>query len=114
MAVHDFTYTVYPMKVETVPRSDTDATPIIATVTVDLVAVDKADDTKTITMTQTKTLTHTHLQSRALPSGFIPLASVTTEKLIEWWSDGIDTDELDAFTTWQLYGWQEVDPNREE
>ena len=114
MAVHAFTYEFWIKEIEVVARSDTDPTPIVSSVTCDILATDQADNTKTIWMEETVALTHTHLQSIDLPSGFIPVASVTNEKLYEWFTAGMTADGLDAFTTWKLYGWEEVDPTREE
>ena len=114
MAVHAFTYEFWVKRVDVVARSDTDPTPIVCSVTADILATDKADDTKTIWMEETVALTHTHLQPKDLPSGFIPVASVTNEKLYEWFTANMTADGLDAYTTWKLYGWEEVDPTREE
>ena len=114
MAVHAFTYEFWVKKVEVVARSDIDPTPIVSSVTCDILATDKADDTKTIRMEETVALTHTHLQSRDLPSGFIPVAAITNEKLHEWFTANMTSEALDAYTTWKLYGWEEVDSITEE
>ena len=56
---------------ETTFRSGTDRTPIVAQVTVDVTAVDQADDTKTITIRETRALKYGYLQSAAtLPQSF--------------------------------------------
>ena len=50
MAVHAFTYEFWIKEIEVVARSDTDPTPIVSSVTCDILATDQADNTKTIWM----------------------------------------------------------------
>ena len=110
MAIHNFDYTYEFVSCETTFRSGTDKTQIIAQVTVDITAVDKADDTKTITTRETRALSYGYLQSAAtLPESFIEVANVTNNKMIDWFKDGTSTTDLDGFYTWKLYGYAEMD-----
>jgi len=110
MAIHNFDYTYEFVKCETTFKSGTDRTPIVAQVTVNITAVDKADDTKTITTEETRALSYGYLQSASeLPDSFIQLSSVTSDKMIEWFKEGTPTEDLDGFYTWKLYGYAEMD-----
>ena len=80
--------------------------------TVRVTAVDQADNTKTISSNETKSLNYFYLQDADLPGSFIPIANVTNQNMIDWFTEGVVDAEIDAFLTWQLYGWAEVDPTQ--
>jgi hypothetical protein len=109
MALHNFDYTYEFVNCETTFKSGTDRTPIVAQVTVNITAVDKSDDTKTITTQETRALNYGLLQSQTLPDSFIPIASLTNDQMIDWFKAGVATADLDGFYTWQLYGHAEMD-----
>jgi len=110
MAIHNFNYTYEFVSCETVFKNGTDNTPIVSQVTIDITAVDQADDTQTITTRETRALDYHYLQSAIeLPESFIQLGSVTTNQMIEWFKAGTTTEDLDGFYTWQLYGYAEMD-----
>jgi len=109
MALHNFDYTYEFVNCETTFKSGTDRTAIVAQVTVNVTAVDKADNTKTITTKETRALNYGLLQSQELPDSFIPIASLTNDQMIDWFKAGTTTADLDGFYTWQLYGYAEMD-----
>ena len=110
MAIHNFDYTYEFVSCETTFKSGTDKTPIVAQVVVDVTAVDQADNTKTITIRETRALDYGYLQSATeLPESFIPLSSVTSDKMIEWFKAGVSDADRDGYYTWQLYGYAEMD-----
>ena len=110
MAMHNFNYTYEFVSCETTFKSGTDRTPIVAQVVVDVTAVDQADDTKTITIRETRALSYGYLQSAAeLPESFIQLNSIDNDKMIEWFKAGVSDADRDAYFTWQLYGYAEMD-----
>jgi hypothetical protein len=109
MAIHNFNYTYEFVSCETTFKSGTDNTPIVAQVTVNITAVDQADDTKTITTQETRALNYSLLQSQALPDSFIPVSELTNDQMINWFKAGVATEDLDGFYTWQLYGYAEMD-----
>ena len=109
MAVHNFNYTYEFIECEMVPRSLFDATPLVSSVTIKVTAVDQADNTKTISTNETKSLNYFYLQDADLPGSFIPIANVTNQNMIDWYKEGIATEDLDGFYTWKLYGYTEMD-----
>ena len=110
MAIHNFNYTYEFVSCETTFRSGTDRTPIVAQVTVDVTAVDQADDPKTITIRETRALKYGYLKSSAtLPESFIQLGSVTSDKMIEWFKADVSDADRDGYYTWLLYGYAEMD-----
>ena len=110
MAIHNFDYTYEYVKCETTFKSGTDRTSIVAQVTVNITAVDKADNSKTITTEETRALSYGYLQATgSLPESFIEIANVTNDQMINWFKEGISTTDLDGFYTWQLYGYAEMD-----
>lgn len=109
MALHNFDYTYEFAGCETTYRNATDKTPIVAQVSVNITAVDKADNSKTMTLLSTRAINHCHLQSHDLPEDFIPIADVTPDDYIRWHNDGVQTADLDGYFTWQLYGYAEMD-----
>ncbi len=66
MALHNFNYTYEFVGCETTFKSANDSTPIVAQVTVDITAVDKADDNQSMTIRSTRAINHCHLQSQDL------------------------------------------------
>ena len=40
--------------------------------------------------------------------------NITNQQMIDWFTEGVTTEDLDGYFTWQLYGWEEVDPTVEE
>ncbi len=109
MAIHNFDYTYEFVNCETTFKSGTDTTAIVAQVTVNITAVDQADDTKTITTQETRALNYGLLQSQALPDSFIPVSELTNDQMINWFKAGVSTTDLNGFYTWQLYGYAEMD-----
>lgn len=110
MAIHNFDYTYEFVKCETTFKSGSDRTAIVAQVTVNVTAVDKADDTKTITTEETRALNYGYLQTAAsLPESFVEIANVTNDQMIDWFKEGTSTTDLDGFYTWKLYGYAEMD-----
>jgi hypothetical protein len=109
MAVHNFNYTYEFIECEMVPRSLFDATPLVSSVTIKVTAVDQADNTKTISTNETKSLNYFYLQDADLPGSFIPIENVTDQNMIDWYKEGIATEDLDGFYTWKLYGYTEMD-----
>jgi len=109
MALHNFDYTYEFAGCESTVKSASDKTPIITQVTVNITAVDQADDTKTITTQETRALSYGLLQSQPLPDSFIPIANLTSEQMVDWFKEGISTADLDGFYTWSLYGYAEMD-----
>ena len=110
MAIHNFNYTYEFVSCETTFKSGADRTPIVAQVVVDVTAVDQADDTKSITIRETRALSYGYLQSATeLPESFIQLNSIDNNKMIEWFKAGVSDTDRDAYYTWQLYGYAEMD-----
>ena len=109
MALHNFDYTYEFVNCETTFKSGTDRTPIVAQVTVNITAVDQADNSKTITTQETRALSYGLLQSQALPDSFIEITNVTNDQMIDWFKAGTSTTDLDGFDTWKLYGYAEMD-----
>ena len=110
MAMHNFDYTYEFVSCETVPRSAVDDTPIIRSVVINVTAVDKADNSKTISLNEMKSLDYFYLQDADLPGSFIPIASVTNQNMIDWYKDGITSDDMDVYFTYKLYGVEDLDP----
>ena len=108
MAIHNFNYTYEYVSHESVPRSGTDPTPLVCSVTISVTAVDQADNTKTITTNETKALDYFYLQDADLPGSFIPIANVTDQNMIDWYKDGITSDDMDVYFTHKLYGHAEL------
>lgn len=108
MAMHNFDYTYEFVSCETVPRSEVDSTPIVRSVVINVTAVDKADNTKTISLNEMKSLDYFYLQDADLPGSFIPIANVTDQNMIDWYKDGITSDDMDVYFTYKLYGVEEL------
>ena len=108
MAMHNFDYTYEFVSCETVPRSEVDSTPIVRSVVINVTAVDKADNTKTISLNEMKSLDYFYLQDADLPGSFIPIANVTNQNMIDWYKDGITSDDMDVYFTYKLYGVEEL------
>lgn len=108
MAMHNFNYTYELVECETVPRSAVDSTPLVSSVTIKVTAVDQADNTKTISTHEMKSLDYFYLRDADLPGSFIPIANVTDQNMIDWYKDGITSDDMDVFYTWKLYGVEEL------
>tara|TARA_A200000159_G_scaffold37653_1_gene33872 strand:+ start:1274 stop:1609 length:336 start_codon:yes stop_codon:yes gene_type:complete len=109
MALHNFDYTYEFLGCETTYKSASDKTPIVAQVTINITAVDKADDSKTMTLQSTRAIDHCHLQSQDLPEDFIQVADITEDDFIGWHNAGVATADLDGYFTWQIYGYAEMD-----
>ncbi len=110
MAMHNFDYTYEFVSCETVPRSEVDSTPLVRSVVINVTAVDKADNSKTISLNEMKSLDYFYLQDADLPGSFIPIASVTNQNMIDWYKDGITSDDMDVYFTYKLYGVEDLDP----
>ena len=108
MAMHNFDYTYEFVSCETVPRSEVDSTPIVRSVVINVTAVDKADNSKTISLNEMKSLDYFYLQDADLPGSFIPIANVTDQNMIDWYKDGITSDDMDVYFTYKLYGVEEL------
>ena len=108
MAMHNFDYTYEFVSCETVPRSQVDSTPIVRSVVINVTAVDKADNSKTISLNEMKSLDYFYLQDADLPGSFIPIANVTDQNMIDWYKDGITSDDMDVYFTYKLYGVEEL------
>lgn len=110
MAIHNFNYTYEFVSCETVFKNGIDNTPIVSQVTIDITAVDQADNTQTITTRETRALSYGYLQAASeLPKSFIPVSKLTNDQMINWFKAGVSTTDLDGFYTWQLYGYAEMD-----
>jgi len=109
MAMHNFDYTYEFVSCETVPRSEVDSTPLVRSVVINVTAVDKADNSKTISLNEMKSLDYFYLQDADLPGSFIPIASVTNQNMIDWYKDGITSDDMDVYFTYKLYGVEDLD-----
>ena len=108
MAMHNFNYTYEFVSCETVPRSETDSTPLVCSVVINVTAVDQADNSKTISSNEMKSLDYFYLQDADLPGSFIPIANVTAQNMIDWYKDGITSDDMDVYFTHKLYGHAEL------
>mgnify|MGYP003305355442 CR=1 FL=1 len=91
------------------PRSETDSTPLVRSVVINVTAVDQADNSKTISSNEMKSLDYFYLQDADLPGSFIPLANVTDQNMIDWFKDGMVTLDFDGYYTTKLYGTAEMD-----
>ena len=109
MAMHNFDYTYEFVSCETVPRWEVDSTPLVRSVVINVTAVDKADNSKTISLNEMKSLDYFYLQDADLPGSFIPIASVTNQNMIDWYKDGITSDDMDVYFTYKLYGVEDLD-----
>tara|TARA_B100000963_G_C22561398_1_gene641540 strand:+ start:195 stop:521 length:327 start_codon:yes stop_codon:yes gene_type:complete len=107
--MHNFDYTYEFVSCETVPRSEVDSTPLVRSVVINVTAVDKADNSKTISLNEMKSLDYFYLQDADLPGSFIPIASVTNQNMIDWYKDGITSDDMDVYFTYKLYGVEDLD-----
>lgn len=115
MAIHNFNYTYALDSVNTIPLSMTDNTLIVKNVCVEVTAVDQADNTQTMTEKMYASLSGVYsYKTDGLPEDFILVEDLTNDKAIEWYQATTTTQDLDAYFTWQLYGWEEVDPTRSE
>ena len=115
MAVHNFNYTYAYVSCKATPKSATDNTMIVREITLDITGVDQADSSQSITLQHTKVVNHNHLKSaETLPESFINVDSITNQQMIDWAMDGVSEEDLNGYFTWQLYGWEEVDPTVEE
>ncbi len=115
MAVHNFDYTYAYVSCKATPKSVSDRTLIVREITVEITATDQADATQSITLEQSKVVNHNHLKSaETLPESFIQINNITNQQMIDWFTEGVTTEDLDGYFTWQLYGWEEVDPTVEE
>lgn len=115
MAIHNFDYTYNLVKLNAMPLSMDDNTLIVKNVCVEVVAVDQADNTQTITEEMYASLSGVYsYKIDGLPDSFILIKDLTDNKAIEWYQATTTTQDLDAYFTWQLYGWEEVDPTRSE
>lgn len=111
MAVHNFNYTYEYVGVKTMPRSREDDTQIVREVCVAVTAVDQADSTQTMTENMYSPLEGVYsYRHDGLPEGFINIDDVTDAKVIEWYQNTVNTDDLDVYFTWQIYGPGEVAP----
>ena len=111
MAIHNFNYTYSYVRCKATPKSIDDPTLIVREVTIEVTAVDQADSSQSIVLEQSRAIDHHHLKSaEELPGSFIPIDDITEQQMIDWFLDGVTTDNLDGFFTWQLYGPDEVDP----
>lgn len=109
MAVHNFNYTYEYVGVKTMPVSFSDDTQIVKNITVRVTAVDQADNSQSLTEEQYASLDDVYSYKHdGLPSGFIPVENLTEEKVIEWFKAKVDTEDLDIYFTWQIYGHEEV------
>jgi hypothetical protein len=110
MAIHNFNYTYSYDSAKSTPKNHTDNTQIIREITLEITAVDQADSSKTLTLKQTKVPSYAHLTGDAtLPDSFIQIENITNQQMIDWYKIGLDTNVLDAFFTWKLYGVEELD-----
>jgi len=115
MAIHNFNYTYTLDTVNTIPLSMSNNTLIVKNVCVEVIAVDKADKTQTITEKMYASLSGVYsYKIDGLPENFILISDLTDNKAIEWYQATTTIEDLDAYFTWQLYGWEEVDPMRLE
>ena len=73
-----------------------------------IVPVDQADNSKTISSNEMKSLDYFYLQDADLPGSFIPIANVTDQNMIDWYKDGITSDDMDVYFTHKLYGHAEL------
>ena len=113
MAVHNFNKTYTYVSAKYVDKSESDNTQIISSVKIRIDAVDQADSSKTITLEEERALNYLKWKSAdSLNSSFIAVSSITNQNMIDWFMEGVVDEELDAFLTWQLYGWAEVDPTQ--
>ena len=96
------------MSCEVVPRSEPDSTPRVRSVVINVTAVDQADNSKTISSNEMKSLDYFYLQDADLPGSFIPIANVTDQNMIDWYKDGITSDDMDVYFTHKLYGHAEL------
>lgn len=111
MAVHNFNYTYTYQSCRAIPKSQTDNTLIVREITIEIIAVDQADSSQSITLTETRAIDYVELRSaESLPDDFINIDDITNQQMIDWFLDGVTTESMDGFCTWQLYGAEEVHP----
>ena len=111
MATHNFNYTYEYVGVRTMELSFSDNTKIVKNITVRVTAVDQDDSSQSLSEEQYVSLDGVFSYKHdGLPSGFIPVENLTEEKVIEWFKAKVNTEDLDVYFTWQIYGADEVSP----
>ena len=109
MATHNFNYTYEYVGVKTMPLSFTDETQIVKNITVRVTAVDQADSSQLLSEEQYVALDGVYSYKHdGLPDTFIPIEDLTDSKVIEWFKAKVQTNDLDNYFTWQIYGIEET------
>lgn len=111
MAIHNFNYTYQYISCKTMPVSIEDETQIVRHITINVTAIDQADTSQTLSQDMSVSLDGVYAyKSDGLPNDFIAFNDLTDEKIINWYKSTTQTNDLDIYFTWQIYGVDEVDP----
>ncbi len=109
MAAHNFDYSYEYVGVKTMPLNIDDDTQIVRNITVKVTAVDQADSSQSLSEEQYVALDGVYSYKHdGLPDTFIPIEDLTDSKVIEWFKAKVQTNDLDNYFTWQIYGIEET------
>lgn len=112
MAAHSFTKTYTYVTGAQKLRSDGQG--LITAVNVRIDAVDQANSSVTYSEEHTRSIDYMYLQHGTLPDSFIPVDDITNQQMIDWFLKDTDESDIDAYITWQTYGWEENSPYNED
>ena len=97
------------------PRSATDDTPLITKIQVQVDAVDLEDSNEVFGVILDRSIDYYYLTNGDLPESFIPVAEITNQQMIDWFMAGTSDEDIDAWLTYQHYGWDPIpEPVAEE
>jgi hypothetical protein len=109
MAAHNFDYSYEYVGVKTMPLNVDDDTQIVRNITVKVTAVDQDDSSQSLSEEQHVALDGVYSYKHdGLPDTFIPIEDLTDSKVIEWFKAKVQTNDLDNYFTWQIYGIEET------
>lgn len=113
MGIHTFDKTwTYVTGAKTVRP---DGIELITAVNVRLDAVDQANSEVTYSEEFTRSIDYHYLKhTDPMPDSFVPVDEITNQQMIDWFLKDTLLSDVDAWLTWQIYGWEEVSPYNED